>query len=266
MFRADYHLHTAYSSDSEAPIDKVVEAAVDKGLNEIAITDHLDFDPRYTFIDYDKYIVRIDELREKYAGKIDIIFGIEVGLESRWAEDINRFTARYPFEFIIGSSHTVQTLDVFFDRKQYFGNKTKTEAYTIYFEEMLKNIKSCKDFKVYGHLDYITRYGMYEDNSLSYFDYSDLIDEVLRELIDRGKGIEINTSGFRYGIENTYPQIDIIKRYKELGGEIVTTGSDSHKVSGVADHIDFAYEQLERAGFKYVTSFKNGKPKFVKFN
>jgi histidinol-phosphatase (PHP family) len=266
LFRADYHIHTAYSSDSEAPIDKVIEAAIEEGLNEIAITDHIDFDPRYTFIDYDKYIRHIAELRERYGKRITITLGVEVGLESLWARDINAFTARYPFDFIIGSSHAVQTLDVYYDRQAYFGNKTKKEAYETYFKEIIKNINSCKDFNVYGHLDYITRYGIYEDNTLKYSDYADLIDSILTLIISLGKGIEINTSGFRYNIAEVYPQPDILRRYKELGGEIITIGSDSHKVKDVGDHIEFAYSRLNEAGFEYVTIFREQKPEFIKYN
>ncbi len=264
MFFADYHVHTIYSSDSEAPVEAVINSAIDKGLTEIAFTDHVDFDPRYTFTDYDKYIPRMLELREKYKDKISIICGVEIGLESKWAKYINHLTGSHPFDFIIGSSHAVQTLDVYYDRQKFFGDKTKEEAYTIYFEEILKNIETCNDFCVYGHLDYITRYGTYTDNSLEYKDYADLIDEILKKLINKGKGIEVNTSGFRYGIDNVYPQKDIIKRYKELGGEIITAGSDSHKSEVVGDHIDFAYNLIKDCGFNYITRFKQRKPVFEK--
>jgi histidinol-phosphatase (PHP family) len=264
MFFADYHIHTIYSSDSEAPVEEVICSAIDKGLNEIAFTDHVDFDPRYTFTDYEKYIPRMLELREKYKEKISIVCGVEVGLESEWANDINRLTSAHPFDFIIGSSHAVRTLDVYYDQKKFFGDKSKKEAYTIYFEEILKNIDTCKDFCVYGHLDYITRYGMYEDNSLKYADYAELIDEILKKIIEKGKGIEVNTSGFRYGIENVYPQKDIIKRYKDFGGEIITVGSDAHKSKDVGDHIAFAYDVIKDCGFEYVTRFKERKPTFEK--
>lgn len=264
MFRADYHIHTIFSSDSEAPMEEMLKAALNNGMKEIAFTDHVDFDPRYTFTDYDKYFPIVYELREKYSGKISVLCGVEVGLESLWSKDINRLTAAYPFDFIIGSSHAVQTLDVYYDREKYFGGKTKEQAYTTYFTEMLKNIESCHDFCVYGHLDFITRYGMYDDNSLNYNDYRDLIDKVLKSLISKGKGIEVNTSGFRYGIENVYPQKAIIQRYKQLGGEIITAGSDAHTPKWAANHIDFAYGLIKECGFEYITRFKNKKPYFEK--
>ena len=128
---------------------------------------------------------------------------------------------------------------------------------------MLKNINTIDKFCVYGHIDFISRYGIYKDNSLKYRDYSDLIDEVLKTLINKNKGIEINTSGYRYKLNQTYPQYDILKRYKELGGEIITIGSDAHTPDYVGDHFEVAYEMLVKSGFKYITRFKNLKPSFT---
>ncbi len=265
MFSADYHLHTSFSIDSEAPMEAVILSAISKGLDEIAFTDHVDYDMKYYPVpDYDSYIPVFNELREKYKDKINIVLGIEIGLENKWADKINDITVSYPFDFIIGSSHCVLTKDLYFDRDEFFGGRTKEDAYTVYFEELYKNIQTCRDFNVYGHIDYISRYGIYEDNSLIYKEYAELIDKCLISIIEKGKGIEINTSGFRYGINGTYPSMDILKRYKELGGEIITVGSDSHKVEDVADHIDHAYDMMKEAGFKYVSIFRNRKPQFIK--
>lgn len=262
MFIADYHTHTNFSCDSEAPMEDMILSAIDKGLKEIAFTDHVDFCEHYEESDYNKYMPVFNGFKEKYADKIKLTFGVEIGLENPIAEKIDNFSQSFPFDFVIGSSHSVCGFDLYFD--DFFTGKTKKEAYTIYFEEMLKNVKSINNFNVYGHMDFISRYGTYGDNSLLYKDYSDLIDEVLKVLIEKGKGIEINTSGYRYGINQTYPQFDILKRYKELGGEIVTVGSDSHTTSGIADHFEVAYDMLDRAGFKYLSLFRNRKPEFVK--
>ncbi len=266
MFKADYHIHTQYSVDSEAPIREVIEKAISLGLDEIALTDHVDFDPRYPINDYKQLIPIIQELKEEYSKKIFILIAVELGLENRWEKAINSFTNDFSFDFIIGSSHQVCAMDLYYDRELYFGNKTKKQAYNTYLEEMLFNIDTCPTFSVYGHLDYVARYGMYEDNSLKYSDFSDLIDEVLKKLIDKGKGIEINTSGFRYGINDNHPNIEIIKRYRELGGEILTCGSDAHKVKDVADRIDHAYYVAAKAGFRYITAFRNMKPIFKRID
>lgn len=264
MFLADYHIHTNFSIDSEAPMEEMIKSAISKGMKEIAITDHADFDPKYyPMPDYTDYIPYFNQLKEKYKNDIKIALGVEIGLENQWADKINAFASKYNFDFIIGSSHATRTLDLYFDQKEYFKNKTKKEAYTIYFEEILKNINACPQFNVYGHFDFISRYGMYDDNSLEYKDYSDLIDSCLKNLIEKDKGIEVNTSGFRYGINCTYPTLTILKRYNELGGEIITAGSDSHKPKDTADHIDYAYSLIKEAGFKYVSVFRNQKAEFV---
>ena len=263
MFRADYHVHTECSFDSEAPINAVIERAIALGLKEIAVTDHVDFDPRYYITDYNKYIPIIEALKEKYSDKINILTAVELGLESRMSDKLNKFMADFPFDFVIGSSHGVGMLDVYYDRTRLFEGRTKKEAYGIYFEELYKNILTCFGFNVYGHIDYISRYGMYDDNSVKYSEFGDYIDECLKALIDRGLGIEINTSGFRYGIEATYPSVDILKRYKELGGEILTCGSDSHRVEDVGDHIDYAYHLASESGFRYITVFRQRKPEFI---
>ena len=265
MFRADYHIHTNFSIDSEAPMEAMILSAIDKGMTEIAITDHADFDTRhYPVPDYTDYMPYFRALQYKYKDKINIILGTEAGLENKWSDKINKFLLSCDFDFIIGSSHGTQTLDLYFDRKEYFSDKTKKEAYTIYFEEIIKNIEAFPNFNVYGHIDFISRYGMYQDNSLEYKDYADLIDTALLSLINKGKGIEVNTSGFRYGIDTTYPSLTILKRYKELGGEIITAGSDSHRPADVADHIDYAYSLIQEAGFKYITVFRKQRPDFIK--
>ncbi len=265
MFRADYHTHSSFSFDSDAPMENMIISAISKGLNEIAFTDHVDFDEKYyTINDYNEYIPTIMDFREKYKDRIHIVFGVELGLENQWADKINAFSKKYPFDFIIGSSHATQTYDLYYDQKEFFSKRTKEEAYNTYFTEIYKNILACDNFNVYGHLDFVSRYGLYDDNSLEYKDYSDAIDTVLKELIKRNKGIEVNTSGFRYGIDTTYPSLTILRRYKELGGEIITCGSDSHSVGGVGDYIDYAYELVKAAGFKYISVFRNQKPEFIK--
>lgn len=264
MYLIDYHTHTNFSSDSQAPMEDMILSAIDKGLDEMAITDHVDFDDRYDYTDYNTYIPYFNALKEKYANQIKLCFGVEVGVDNYFKEKVNAFTKSFDFDFIIGSSHAVTGKDLYFDREDFFAGKTKKEAYTLYFTELKKNIEMCKDFCVYGHLDFVSRYGTYKDNSLNYRDYSQIIDEVLLALIEKGKGIEINTSGFRYGIANAYPQLEIVKRYKELGGEIITIGSDAHFPKDVADQIGFAYDMLAEAGFKYITTFKNRQPQFIK--
>lgn len=265
----DYHLHTKFSPDSNAEMEDVVLAGIASRLSEMAFTDHIDFTFNESF-DPIAYQAEFFRLKEKYKDSVHLTLGVEIGLSpgcndrnAAFAE-LKDYPSLAPFEFIIGSSHDITSLDLY--TQDFFKGKTKREAYEIYFKEIISNIKTFPYFDVYGHLDYIIRYGTYGDNSLRYADYADYFDTVFRLLIERGKGIELNTSGFRYGFGTTHPSKEIAKRYFELGGEIVTTGSDAHSPDYVAAHFDYVQAMLDEFGVKYVCRFRNRKPEFIKLN
>ena len=145
---------------------------------------------------------------------------------------------------------------------EYFQGKEEDAAYRGYFESILENLAVFDCFDVYGHIDYIVRYGPNQNQFYSYGKFADVIDEILRVLIQKGKGIEINTAGFKYGLGHPHPTEQILKRYRELGGEIITVGADAHK----AEHVAFAFEKvpalLTEAGFRYYTVFRQRKAEF----
>ena len=126
-----------------------------------------------------------------------------------------------------------------------------------YFKCILDNVKLFNNYDVVGHLDYAIRYAPETDKNYSYYTYKDLIDKILETVIDNGKGIEVNTAGIRkYYLKDVHPNTDILKRYKELGGEIVTVGSDSHSAGYEGADFDRAYDALKAAGFEYYTTFE----------
>ena len=264
---SDYHMHTAYSIDSQAPMEDMIRRAIDLGMREIAITDHVDYQypdiPYDDQIDYHIYHQEFVRLKEKYRGQIRILFGVEIGIGPILAETITRFVNDFHFDFIIGSIHDIKGVMLYYDSHWFDGQDKKT-AYEAYFAYMLESIRAVDDFCVLGHMDYVSRYGPYEDTSLVYGDYADIIDEILRELVARGKGLEVNTSGYRYGIGNVYPQLAILKRYKELGGQIVTIGSDAHRPQDIGLDFDKAYDCLRAAGFDKVTVYREGQPQWVR--
>ncbi len=265
MLLADYHCHTNYSNDSKASMKQMIEGAIAKGLKEIVLTDHVDYladGSEFPYqIDYDKYIQELEEMRAHYKN-IRITLGVETGLGPHLVKHFETFLKKYPFEFIIGSSHDISGVDLY--KGGFFVNKSKTQAFTEYFNEVLFNINNFKDFCVYGHLDYIVRYSEYEDNSLNYADFSDIIDEVLKALVKNGKGLELNTSGYRYGLNQVHPKYEILRRFKELGGEIITIGSDAHRPEHISQNFKEAYELANAAGFNYTCVFRNRKPEYVK--
>lgn len=263
---ADYHIHSLFSADSEALTEEIVKTALSKGLSSICITDHLDFDYSDNGVlfelDKDEYFYFFKNLKEKYKDLLDIRIGIETGLEPDKAERLDDFINRHNYDFIIGSSHLVNGIDPYYP--EYFYGRDDYQAFFEYFESIATNLKYCKNFDVYGHIDYVVRYSPNKSKNYKVSDYLEILKEILKELIYNGKGIEVNTSGYRSGLSNPNPSFEIIKLYKELGGEIITLGSDAHKPQDIAYNFEKAIELIKACGFKYYSEFKNRRPEFIK--
>ncbi|RDY29602.1 histidinol-phosphatase HisJ family protein [Romboutsia weinsteinii] len=260
----DYHMHSNFSADSKIEMEDMVLKSIDLGLNEICFTDHVDYgiDTDICFnIDYNKYFEKIDFLKNKYRNQINIKKGIEFGLQSHVIEDYSKDANTYPFDFIICSVHAINKVDLY--NGGFFKGISQHQAYETYYNELYNIAKNYKHYSVLGHLDLIKRYGDY-DKLLDDRLYSDIIESILKQAIHDGKGIEVNTSCFRYNLPDLTPSRYILKMYKELGGEIITTGSDSHHPSQVAYQFDYIYDYLREIGFKYVTTFNNMNPEFIK--
>ena len=262
LIRSDSHVHTRFSIDGKDHIYKIVERAIDLGVKYLTITDHLEYDNNKFSLDFNNYFIKILECKEKYKAKINLFAGVEVGYKSHIKDEIDIVINSYPFDFVLCSTHTIDNKAV--SKNEYFEKLTQREAYTKYFESIIKTIKEFKNFDIYGHLDYVRRYGDYRKNKYIYEDYKDVLDEVLKEILYAGKGIEINTSGFRYKVYSFHPTIEVLKRYKEIGGELITIGSDAHRSSDICCDFDKVHDILKYLGFKYICVYEERKPKFLK--
>lgn len=266
MILSDYHIHTKFSGDCSTEPDILAATAIAKGLKTICITDHQDFgytdDGVLYELDAMNYYNTMQEFSDKYRDKLDIRIGVETGLEPDKSTLLHDFVSSCDFDFVIGSSHLVNGVDPYY--KEYFEGKTEKQALLEYFESILTNLNFCKDFDVYGHIDYVVRYAPNKDLNYSYQKYGDIIDEILKTLLSMGKGIEINTSGYRSGLSEPNPCTDIIRRYREFGGEIITIGSDAHFPEHIGYKFDSVSEILKRCGYKYYTIFKKRKTEFIK--
>lgn len=263
---SDCHVHTKFSLDSEAAPEEMAESAAAKGLDAVCITDHEDKDyvsegNKWTF-DPENYFKQMREIQEKFRDRIPVYIGVEIGLQPHLGEYYRNYVRQFPFDFVIGSVHLIKTKDPYYP--EFFEGRSDAQAYEETFAETYENIQSVEDFDVLGHLDYVTRYGRRQAEEYSYVRFSDMIDQILRYLIEHGKGIELNTAGLKYGLPYAHPHSDVLKRYRELGGEILTIGSDAHKPEHIAYDFQKVPEILQNCGFRYYTTFEGRKPVFHK--
>ncbi|WP_455720127.1 histidinol-phosphatase HisJ family protein [Agathobacter sp.] len=272
--RADYHVHTKFSDDSDYPMEKVVCDAIDKGLDEICFTDHVDYGVKKDWdepgemlyrqgeilanVNYPLYEKEYNRLREKYSDKITLKLGLEFGMQAYTIEKYETLFKKYPFDFIILSVHEVD--DKEFWTQDFQRNKTQEEYNMRYYEELLYLVRHYHNYSVLGHMDLITRYdneGIYPFENIK-----PIVSKILKTVIADGKGIEVNTSSHRYGIEDLTPSRDILKLYKELGGRIITIGSDSHKPEHLGVYIDETKVWLKELGFNEVCTYEKMMPVF----
>lgn len=276
---ADYHVHTAYSDDSEYPMEAVVRDAVARGLDEICFTDHVDYgvkrdwdDPRgirrvpgwpggpaeiaLANVDYPRYAAEIAALREKYRGQITLKMGMEFGMQRHTVPLYERLFAAWPFDFIILSVHEVE--DKEFWTQEFQQGRSQEEYNLRYYEEILALVRRYRNYSVLGHLDMISRYD--EAGPFPFEKIRPVVTEILKTVVADGKGIEINTSSRRYGLPDLTPSRDILRLYRSLGGRIVTIGSDSHRPEHLGAYIADTQRILAELGFEGFCTYERMQP------
>ena len=290
--RYDMHMHSSFSTDSDAPMEKMVVQALRLGLDGVCFTEHMDLDypGRYFPEDPEAFcakpnevLARILQLREQYAqippfacGKdstagtmqtptgsdserFRIGFGLEFGMQQHLAESFHALAERYPLDFIIASQHLVSSLDPYYP-DAWEGCRPE-DLIDTYYQEMLANLREMKDWDTLAHMDYIIRYlpGRGEQVYDLMARHARIIDQILGHVIDSGKCLEVNTSGYKYGLGQPNPSVSILERYRQLGGRHITIGSDAH----APEHIAFSFGRtaslLQSLGFETYCIFKDRK-------
>jgi histidinol-phosphatase (PHP family) len=264
----DYHVHSDFSADCGMAMEDACQAAVKKGVKEIVFTDHVDYvypgsSYKWEF-DYDRYSQNIMRFRSLFQGNLSVLKGVEIVLHPGTKERNEQFVTDHEFDFVIGSVHIVEDLDLHFG--DYFKGKQIAQALEGYYQTLHACVKNEPHFNVLGHLDLIKRYVHHAGakvEEIKWRQYDDMLEDTLKILIETGRGIEINMSGYRYKLDGPLPDFPVLKLYKELGGEIVTIGSDAHTPHFIGKHFQKGYAMLEEAGFRYVTTFRERKPHFT---
>ncbi len=256
----DFHMHSDFSADCTTPMEATIQAAIQKGLTEICFTEHVDYeypDPTIDFVlDLSEYDAKIRQFQKQYEGQISIKKGIEIGVQPHLLERYEKLLNKETFDFIICSIHTADKKDL--HSGNFFKHRTPEAAYQLYYEELLYCVEHFNDYNILGHLDLVKRYQKLDSKA----DFHEVIEQIFRTIIPKGKGIEVNTSGFSYGLDQAMPSDDILRLYKACGGEVITLGSDAHYADHVGRHFTETLQLLDRIGFKYVTSFHDKIPTF----
>lgn len=256
-------MHSSFSSDSETPAEDMVKQAIALGLPAICLTDHYDMD--YSTgefqLDTPAYAKKIRELQEKYRDQIEIRFGVELGLQLHLKERMEAYVNAWPFDYVIGSMHVINGKDPYYEDS--FPDWTAEELYRAYFASTAENIRSFHSFQTLGHLDYVVRYGKEKGTSYQYKTFADEIDAILKELIRYDIALEINTGGYKAGLGVPNPMPDVIRRYREMGGEKITFGADAHQPEHIAFHFDDAVRIAKEAGFHYYVRFCGKKAEYL---
>jgi histidinol phosphate phosphatase HisJ family len=253
----DTHVHTKISTDSEMEIEEAIKSAQNKNISLI-ITEHMDL----KFPEEGLFCFDVDDyFREysKYRGD-NLLLGIEIGIKDDCLEESREVIKKGPFDYVIGSVHLIDNLDLYYAK--YYEEKSKKEAYEKYLANMLTEIQKYDFIDSMGHIDYICRYAKYDDKEIYYRDFSDIIDEILKTLIDKDKCIELNTR--RLNDENAVKNlINIYKRFRELGGKHITVGSDAHNTTAIGSDFHVAKEIVDLCDLK-VVYFKDRKKEYEK--
>lgn len=263
----DLHNHSEFSFDSQTPIEENIIAAINKGLQYISVTDHLDLikvtDNYKDGIDIPGYFEKVKYLRKKYKGKINILYGVEVGIQKETALLNDEITKQFNYDFIIGSLHCIKEEDIYF--ANLFERYSSKELFELYYSEMYKAVKDTKNYDILGHMDYIDRYAPSQNRVPDISDNKEIIIEILKYLIENNKGIEVNTAGIRAGLSYMHPTIEVLKWYKKLGGEIITIGSDAHRKEDIGSGVNEACNMLKELGYTGIYIFKERIPKKIYF-
>ncbi len=268
----DFHIHSSASDDGHNTMIDMANASFSRGITTMCFTDHVELDDYQTgkpdpnaYSNKDEIFRQWREAKEKAPKGLEILCGIELGQANHDYEKAKEIASTEGLDFILGSVHNIKdTPD--FSVLRYISVGECKEYISKYLEEIIE-ISKLDCFDVVSHIGYTQRYMLRDGFNLpiNMNSYGDELTEVFKSIIENGKGIEINCSGLRNAsINDTIPAISTIARYRELGGEIITVGSDAHTTKDASVGIEQGFEMLKAQGFEYFTIFRNRKPEFIK--
>ncbi|MCI0345689.1 MAG: histidinol-phosphatase HisJ family protein [Chloroflexi bacterium] len=256
----DSHLHTDQSPDSNVPIDAYAALALELGIAEIAITDHVDFDPRdpaYEFASFGDRERVVRAAAERWAPRgVEIRFGVELTYHTDWEADVRHHLRRHRYDFTIGSVHDWPGSPYVRPVDRFVAGRSLPDILGPYFEQVAAAARSGL-FDAIGHFDVVKRYLYPHVTPADLAAAPELLEPALRAVAESGTALEVNSSGLRHTVKETYPSPASVVRFRELGGERVTAGSDGHRKEWFAWRLDASYAAAGEAGFEAL-AFRRG--------
>ena len=263
MILTDVHTHSAFSTDGKSPLSEMVTEAICRGIAFYGVSEHFDYDytvlglsykgiPLTQTTDAAAYFAQARRLQAECAPHVRLLVGGEYGYadEGRCFDLYNELYERYAPDFVVNSVHTTDGFDCY--DPAYFTGKSKKYAYSRYLENVRKSLEAPYSYDVVAHLGYVSRNAPYADKKLRYEEFPDMIDDVLRAVVAKGKILEVNSSSRGAG-SDFLPDADILTRYYGLGGRLVSFASDAHDVSRIADKRNIVTDALKKIGFTFLT-------------
>lgn len=262
MIITDVHTHSTFSADGISPLADMVAEAERRGLSYYGVSEHFDRDyaalglkihgKLVPMTDSDAYFSEARRLQRDYADRLRLLVGGEYGFcpMARCYEEYAELNDRYKPDFVVNSVHTVDGADCYFT--DYFEGKSKEYAYSRYLERVRESLEAPYAYDIVAHIGYASRNATYADKKLRYTDFPSLLDDILKRIVEKGKILEVNSSSRGAGSE-FLPDTDILTRYFELGGRLVSFASDAHDTSRVADKRELVINALKKIGFSSVT-------------
>lgn len=274
---ADYHVHSAFSFDCGVPVEAQIERAVEIGLDEICFTDHVDYGVRKDWdepgpveerdgkpkrnVDYPRYFAKLAEMKERCGDRIAVRRGLELGVQRHTLRRTEELCERWrdELDFTLLSIHQVNDLEIC--PPKYMEGRPQ-DAYNLgYYEELLAVVREFDRYCVLAHLDVMRRYD--PAGEYPFEKTRDVVAEILRTVVQKGKGIELNTASWHLRLEDIQPRREILRLYRDLGGEILTIGSDAHRVERVGGNLNEARAILrDELGFRYFCTYEHREPRF----
>lgn len=259
----DFHTHHERCGHAEGTIRDYIEAALAEGLQMIGISDHSPYfgstedhphpDIAMAASEFPNYVREVMELKKEYAGKIDVLLGVESDFFPEHIEAYRKVYAQYPFDYIIGSVHRSDKISIFNkNRWRNLTTRQQQEQKERYYDLITASARSGM-FDILGHIDAMkANYPAFSDIQ------TEAVDRTLQVISESDIAIEINTSGKTKLVGGWYPSDEILERALYYGVK-VTFGSDAHIPSRVGDEFEQVRQRLKEIGFKEWAYFKERK-------